>query len=209
MANELTLKEVLEVVKAVKNMEKGVVTPREQQIIENRFFDIPEEMLEKIKEKISWSIILMGDYGDEANMVIGKMIFSLKENRNFLSYRAEYLRVLNARGYAIPNDIIKIVIKDDYASEIYELFSNSSLQNRMNYILSDYIDECNASGREPSWIIISKVKNLSFDIIERFKEKLHWDIISNDHNLTSEFMFRFYDYIDIERIEKRIKKVED
>lgn len=209
MTNELSVKEVLEVVKAVRNMEKGVVTPREQQIIENHFFDIPEEMLEKIKEKISWSIILMGDYGDEANVMIGKMIFSLKENRNFLSYRTEYLSLLNARGYSIPIDIIKLVIKDDYASEIYELFSNSSLQNRMQFILSDYIDECNASGREPSWIIISKVKNLSIGIIERFKEKLHWDIISDEHNLTSEFMFRFYDYIDIERIEKRIEKVKD
>ena len=208
MTKELTVKEVVEIIKAVRNMENGVNTPKEQQIIENNFFDIPGEMLEKIKEKISWSIILMIDHGEEANMMIGKMIFSLEENKNFLSYRTEYLRTLNARGYTIPNDIIGIVIKDNYASEIYELFSNSSLQNRMNYILSDYIDECNASGREPSWIIISKIKNLSIGIIERFKEKLHWDILSAEHNLTSEFMLRFYNYIDIDIIEKRLGRIE-
>lgn len=209
MSRNLTLKEQLEIVKAVRNMEKGISTPREQKIVEDYLLFIPEEMIEKIKEKISWSLILMGDYGKDANKMIGKMIFSLEENKNFLSYRAEYLRVLNARGYAIPYDVIEVVIKDDYASEIYELFSNTSLHPRMNLIISDYIDGCKASGREPLWVVISKVKNLSIEFIERFKDKLHWDIISDEHNLTSEFMFRFYDYIDIERIEKRIEKVKD
>ena len=206
MSRNLTLKEQLEIVKAVRNMEKGISTPREQKIVEDYLLFIPEEMIEKIKEKISWSLILMGDYGKDANKMIGKMIFSLEENKNFLSYRAEYLRVLNARGYAIPNDVIKVVIKDDYASEIYELFSNTALHPRMNLIISDYIDECKASGREPSWVVISKVENLSIEFIERFKDKLHWDILSSDHEKTSEFIFKFYEYIDIEKIEETLDK---
>ena len=206
MSRNLTLKEQLEIVKAVRNMEKGISTPREQKIVEDYLLFIPEEMIEKIKEKISWSLILMGDYGEDANKMIGKMIFSLEENKNFLSYRAEYLRVLNARGYAIPNDVIKVVIKDDYASEIYELFSNTALHPRMNLIISDYIDGCKASGREPSWVVISKVENLSIEFIERFKDKLHWDILSSDHEKTSEFIFKFYEYIDIEKIEETLDK---
>lgn len=200
----LTTKELVEITKAIKNIEAGSESLADQVVVEKFFIFIPRNVMCELKERIRWGIIVLDDFGNQTNKQVGDFIFSLKENENRFKFRIQYLEMMKNRRQPVSNTVLKTVLADNLSDELYMIFSNPALENKMNNILLDYFYKCTQLENEPAWSIISGIPFLPADIIEIYKDKLDWETISICHEKTDDFMFQFYKWLDIEKIEETI-----
>src|SRR5699024_3587288 len=87
-----------------------------------------------------------------------------------------------------------------------EIFLQSlSFQNRfVSILLKDYEENENDDSPIP-FELISKFCCLNANILSKYKEKLNWDLISEYHFLSEDFLYMFGDYLNLEILEKRLE----
>lgn len=74
-------KKYLQLILALANVKHGKMEPKDSTMIVESFEEIPDSILEEIKEKIPWGLIVLHDYGENTNERIGDYLFSLRDKK--------------------------------------------------------------------------------------------------------------------------------
>ena len=206
-------KKYLEMVLALANVKNENAESKDFSIIEESFREIPDTILEEIKEKIPWGLIVLHDYGENTNQRIGEYLFSLRDKK-FDSCRYTWISQTIARNYVISTDIARNILKRNDEDEVRLLFSCKEIVDEDGFncyhdMIEFYTMACEKNGTKQFFDILETIPDLRVQVLKDYRDDFDWKIVSKYHILDEEFIFTFYDKLDIKIIEKRIEKMED
>ena len=206
-------KKYLQLILALANVKHGNAEQKDFSIIEESFEEIPDSILEEIKEKIPWGLIVLHDYGENTNERIGDYLFSLRDKK-FDSCRYTWISQTIARKYVISTDIARNILKRNDENEVRLLFSCKEIVDEDGFncyhdMIEFHIMACEKNGTKQFFDILATIPDLRVRVLKDYRDDFDWEIVSKYHILNEEFIFTFYDKLDIKIIEKRIEKMED
>lgn len=198
---------------ALANVKNENAESKDFSIIEESFREIPDTILEEIKEKIPWGLIVLHDYGENTNQRIGEYLFSLRDKK-FDSCRYTWISQTIARNYVISTDIARNILKRNDEDEVRLLFSCKEIVDEDGFncyhdMIEFYTMACEKNGTKQFFDILETIPDLRVQVLKDYRDDFDWKIVSKYHILDEEFIFTFYDKLDIKIIEKRIEKMED
>ena len=198
---------------ALANVKNENAESKDFSIIEESFREIPDTILEEIKEKIPWGLIVLHDYGENTNQRIGEYLFSLRDKK-FDSCRYTWISQTIARNYVISTDIARNILKRNDEDEVRLLFSCKEIVDEDGFncyhdMIEFYTMACEKNGTKQFFDIFARIPDLRVQVLKDYRDDFDWKIVSKYHILDEEFIFTFYDKLDIKIIEKRIEKMED
>lgn len=215
--NEITINKVklrekdrekLHLFLVTKKIENSTWEKDDIEFFSKNILEIGFKKVSEMKYKIPWNELNFSYFDDQIIEILVNILFS-DDYDGFpiiLDGRKICAKEIIRREINITSDETRRKILVNSGCDELEIFlQSSSFQNRFaSILLKDYEENENDDSLIP-FELISKFFCLNANILSKYKEKLNWDLISEYHFLSEDFLYMFGDYLNLEILEKRLE----
>lgn len=198
-------KETAIVAKSLVNLENGEATKVDKEMIADHFILIPHDVVDKTKDILPWSYILLHEHDVSLYDKIGEWIFSVNPStKDFMRYRMIFIDYMTSHDYKFSKYVIDDILRKNIDDEIESLFSYNHF-NLSDHVLN-YIANQEKAGNKIRFDLISMNPGLTQYVLSEFSDSLDWSLVSKYHFLDPDFIFNNRGNLDWDEIKKRVNE---
>ena len=210
--------DIIRTINAAEEAKKttGILSEEQSENLVKYYEFLDKEMIEEFKDFIDWESVVRRFSKDIVMMTaISEILFAPvvpeKMSEQCEMGRCLWLILISDIRNNVPEDVIHSVLKNCDPTEMITLFGGENRLANFNSYLNDFeryrIQKYDGK-KEINFDILSRIENLSIKFIDKYIDEFNWQYLSESHDLTDEFLFAYRKRINLEIIEKRIKKME-
>lgn len=202
------LKEKKKIFIIAEKLSKNVsLSEKEKNILYKEWYKISEKKIEEIYDKIDFFKIFRNDNRSLPDEAIKKYLsVSLKYIKDFSEYSKDYktkVIITLISEVIIPNYKIDMkfypLLLGRFSKIDWSFFSYQVRNENELIMIKD-------QGFNIPWNVVSCNIKLSESFMKHYKDQLNWKGISEFQDFSEEFLNEFLEYLDLDIIEKRIKR---
>lgn len=216
--NEITIKKVklremdrekLHLFLVTKKIENSTWEKDDIEFFSKNILEISFKKVSEMKYNIPWNELNFSYFDNYIIEKLADILFS-DDYDGFpiiLDGRKICAKEIIRREISLTSDgtLQRKILVNSGCDELEIFLQSLSFQNRfVSILLKDYEENENDDSLIP-FELISKFCCLNANILSKYKEKLNWDLISEYHFLSEDFLYMFGDYLNLEILEKRLE----